>query len=110
MIDANHGWNASSKPQYLGLVLSLLLTAAAFWIVRHHDLTDFGTTLAIVGLGLAQVLFQLFFFLHLGLESKPHWGMITFLFTVMVILIVIGGSLWIMANLNYDLMPPMEKH
>jgi cytochrome o ubiquinol oxidase subunit IV len=110
MIDAHHGWNASYKPQYLGLVLSLILTIAAYRIVTHYDLTEQLLTLTIVGLGLLQVITQLFFFLHLGLESKPHWGMVTFIFTVLVIGIVIGGSLWIMSNLNYDLMPQMENH
>jgi cytochrome o ubiquinol oxidase subunit IV len=107
MIDAHHGWNASYKPQFLGFVMSLLLTVAAYRIVMEHELTDFFLTLIIFGFGLAQAVIQLLFFFHIGLESKPRWGMITFLFTLMVALIIIGGSLWIMSNLSYDLMPPM---
>ena len=107
MIDAHHGWNASYKPQFIGFVMSVILTVAAYRIVVHHELTDFLLTLTIFGFGLLQALIQLVFFLHLGLETKPHWGMITFLFTILVVVIVIGGSLWIMSNLNYDLMPAM---
>ncbi len=110
MIDAHHGWNASYKPQYLGLTLSFIMTIAAYRIVTHYELTEPLLTLTIVGLGLFQVIAQLFFFFHLGLESKPKWGVVTFIFTVLVIVIVIGGSLWIMSNLNYNLMPTMENH
>lgn len=109
MIDAHHGWNASHKPQYVGFIMSVVLTLAAYRIVVHHELSDSLLTLTIVGFAFLQALIQLVFFLHLGLESKPHWGMITFLFTVLVVVIVIGGSLWIMDNLNYDLMPTMQN-
>ncbi len=108
-MDAHHNWSYSYKPQFLGLIFSVLLTVAAYRIVTHYELTDVALTWTIVGLGLAQVLAQLFFFFHLGLESKPQWGLVTFIFTVVVILIVVGGSLWIMDNLNYDLMPKMEN-
>ena len=108
MIDAHHGWNQSYKPQFLGFITSLVLTLAAYRIVTHYELTDFLLTLTVFGLATLQALLQLFFFLHLGVESKPQWGLITFLFTVLVIIVVIGGSLWIMNNLNYNLMSTMK--
>lgn len=107
MIDAHHGWNVSFKPQFLGFVLSFILIIAAYRIVANHHLSDGLLMMTLVGLAFMQTLIQLVFFLHLGLETKPHWNMITFLFTVLVIIIVIGGSLWIMNNFNYNLMPDM---
>jgi len=109
MLDAHHGWNRSYKPQFLGFVTALLLTVAAYRIVTHNELSDSLLHVTIFGFAVFQALIQLFFFLHLGMESKPHWGMITFLFTALIIVVVIGGSLWIMSNLSYDLMP-MTKH
>jgi len=107
MIDLHHGWNLSYKPQFLGFVLSLLLTFAAYRIVVHHHLSDGELILTLYGLAVAQAVLQLVFNLHLGMESKPHWNTITFLFTVLVIIIIIGGSVWIMNNLDYNLMPKM---
>jgi cytochrome o ubiquinol oxidase operon protein cyoD len=107
MIDPHHGWNASLKPQFIGFVLSFMFIVAAYLIVRNHHLSGVLLSITIYGMAIVQVLIQLIFFLHLGLESKPHWNSITFLFTVLVIILVIGGSLWIMHNLNYDLMPGM---
>jgi cytochrome o ubiquinol oxidase subunit IV len=108
MIDLHHGWNFSYKPEFLGFVASLLLTLAAYRIVTHAELSNSLLTLTIFGLGLFQALVQFFFFLHLGMEAKPQWGLITFLFTTLVVIIVIGGSLWIMSNINYDLMPAVK--
>ena len=108
MIDTHHGWNLSYKPQYVGFVMSVILTVAAYRIVVNHELSDFLLMITIVGFAFLQAIIQLVFFLHLGLESRPHWGMITFLFTVLVLVIFIGGSLWIMNNLDYNLMPTMS--
>ena len=108
MIDPHHGWNVSFKPQYLGFISSLILTIAIYRIVIHHHLGGWVLAMAIFGLALIQAFVQLIFFLHLSLETKPRWNLITFLFTVLVIIVVIGGSLWIMSNLNYNLMPTMK--
>lgn len=108
MIDSHHGWNASYKPQFIAFVISLMLVVAVYRIVVHYELTQGLLVATICILAFLQVVAQLFFFFHLGLESKPRWGMITFLFTLLIAIIVIGGSLWIMSNLNYNLMPNME--
>ena len=105
MIDKHHGWNASFRPSIIGFILSLIITVAIYRVVAREALTDTMLTLTVFGLGSVQVLVQLFFFLHLGMESKPHWNSITFLFMVLVTIVVIGGSVWIMQNLNYHVMP-----
>jgi cytochrome o ubiquinol oxidase subunit IV len=108
MIDRQHGWNASFKPPIIGYVLSLTLIASMYRLVTRHHLPESVLPMTIFGLGTVQVVIQLVFFLYLGMESKPHWNSITFFFTVLVTIVVIGGSLWIMDNLNYNVMPPME--
>lgn len=107
MIDPHHGWNASLKPQFIGFVLSFVLLIAMYRIVTFHHLSNGLLYTTIYGVAILQALIQLVFFMHLGLESKPHWNSITFLFTLLVIILIIGGSLWIMNNINYNLMPPM---
>jgi len=108
MLDREHGWNISLKPPIIGYVLSLILMAGMYRLVVRHHLHGSALLWTVFGLGVTQALLQLIFFLHLGLESKPHWNSITFLFAVLVIIIVIGGSMWIMQNLNYNTMPPMQ--
>lgn len=103
-MDRFHGWSISLKPLHLGLISSFILLLAAYRIVVHTHLSSAPLIFTVFGLGILQALLQLIFFLHLGLESKPHWYMITLLFTILIAIIVVGGSIWIMSNLNYNLM------
>lgn len=107
MIDTHHGWNRSFKPLFLGYTLSLIFIFAAYRIIVHHHLSDGALLFTIMGLGVLQAAIQLAFFLHLGLESKPRWNFMMFLFMVLVIIVIVGGSLWIMYQLNYNVMMPM---
>ncbi len=107
MIDRHHGWNISFKPVILGFILSLVLIAAMHRIAIRHHLEGTLFLLTVFGLAAAQAIIQLVFFFQVGLESKPRWSLVTFLFMVLVIFVIIGGSIWIMDNLNYNVMPPM---
>lgn len=105
MIDAHHGWNVSFKPLILGFIFSIILTIAAYRIVMYYHLTHSVLTYTIMGIAFVQTCIQLFFFLHLGMEStRPRWNLLIFLFMVVLVVVVIAGSLWIMENLNYNVM------
>jgi len=104
MIDPYHGWNVSFKPLIWGFVLSIALTLAAYFIVVEHLLTSWVLLVTVVGLGIVQAVVQLVFFLHIGLESKPRWYLIIFLFMVLIIVILVGCTMWIMRNLDYNVM------
>ena len=105
MIDEHHGWNVSFKPLVLGFILSIILTVAVYRIVAHYHLKHTTLMFTVVTLGSIQALLQLIFFLHLGLESKPRWNLVMFLFMVLVTIVLVGGSLWIMHNLSENVMP-----
>lgn len=93
----------------IGFVLSIILTLVAYILVVNHVMSGAGLVAVIVGLAIIQLFVQLFFFLHLGEESKPRWNLMSLLFAAMVVIIVVFGSLWIMNNLNYNMMPDMNK-
>ncbi len=88
-----------------GFALSLLLTGTAYVLVTRHVLEGGTLVAAIIGLALVQVLVQLFFFLHLGQETKPRWKLLVLAFMLVVLGILVFGSLWIMQNLNYNMSP-----
>ncbi|MDB5178616.1 MAG: putative cytochrome ubiquinol oxidase chain cyoD [Patescibacteria group bacterium] len=105
--------NTGTRTSYVvGFVLSVLLTLGAYFVVAQHLpgehpwLSHRVLIGAVVGLAVIQLMVQLFFFLHLGRESKPRWNLTVFLFALMVVTIVVGGSLWIMKNLDYHMMSP----
>ena len=98
------------KKYTVGFVLSLLLTAAAYLLTVNSSA---GIWL-LVGLGvlaLVQMIVQLQFFLHLGEETKPRYKLVTFVFMSVILLIIVVGSIWIMQNLDYNMMhmTPNEK-
>ncbi|HLG90861.1 MAG TPA: cytochrome o ubiquinol oxidase subunit IV [Candidatus Saccharimonadales bacterium] len=90
-----------------GYIFSLSLTLAAFLLVWRYVDSDRqifseGFLFAwIAALALVQLFAQLIFFLHLGRESKPRWNLAVLAFAATIVIILVFGSLWIMANLNY---------
>jgi cytochrome o ubiquinol oxidase operon protein cyoD len=91
-----------------GFILSIALTVGAYLLVVNHILASSMTLPVIIGLALVQFWVQLIFFLHLGRESKPRWKVLVFLFTGLIVVILVFGTLWIMKNLNYHAMTDTE--
>ena len=104
MTAASHS-NESLHSYVTGFILSLILTFLAYFVVTHKLLANSALVFSINGLAFMQVWVQLHFFLHLGKETKPRWNFIIFLFMVMVLAILVFGSLWIMSELNNNVMP-----
>jgi len=102
----------TSKSQHMnlttyvtGFLLSVMLTLAAYFTAVDGALAPRSIGIVVVGLAIAQLLVQLVFFLHLGRETKPRHQLLVFCFTLVVLAIVVYGSIWIMDNLNYNMMP-----
>lgn len=89
----------------IGFVLSVILTLLAYSLVVNGVLGGWNLIYALVGLAVVQLLVQLLFFLHLGRESEPRWNLLVFDFTLVVVIILVVGSLWIMNNLHYNMTP-----
>lgn len=85
-----------------GFILSLLLTLAAYALVVGGSTHPW--LLLILGvLAILQMIVQLVFFLHLGDEARPRQKLWSFIFMVIVLLILVVGSIWIMYNMNYNM-------
>jgi len=93
----------------IGFILSIFLTLLAYGTVTSHSFTASITIGLIVFFAVVQLFVQLTFFLHLGAESRPRWRLVTLGFGVLVVAIVVFGSLWIMNNLNYNMMHSPDK-
>jgi cytochrome o ubiquinol oxidase operon protein cyoD len=89
----------------IGFILSIILTLTPYFLVVNHITTSNTLLILILGLAFIQLIVQLAFFLHLGREPKPKWNLVFFISTVGIVFIVVGGSLWIMNHLNYNMMP-----
>jgi cytochrome o ubiquinol oxidase subunit IV len=105
-------WHGTLKSYLWGFTLSILLTAASFFVVWAKTLSGPGLIYTLISLALLQAIIQLLFFLHVGQEAKPRWETLVFYFMILVLLIIALGSLWIMHDLNDRLMSnmTMEVH
>lgn len=99
------------KSYLVGLSLSLFLTLASFILV-FAQVESGGELFSIDNLvplllvfAMTQMAVQLIFFLHLLHEDKPRWNLVFFVSTFALILLVVVGSVWILTNLNYNMMP-----
>jgi cytochrome o ubiquinol oxidase operon protein cyoD len=110
MLDKTHRSNRDYTSLTAGVILSLLCILAAWFAVTEHLMTGWGLIVFVGGFGSLQMLLQVFLFLHLGIEQHPRWNMMMFFFMVIVLLIVISGSMWIMYNLDYHMMPMDGGH
>ncbi|MEO7384248.1 MAG: cytochrome o ubiquinol oxidase subunit IV [Novosphingobium sp.] len=100
-----------SKQSYLvGFGLSTVLTAIPFWLVMTGALGNPGATAAVVVLfAVLQILVHTICFLHVNTQAESGWTLIAYLFTGVILLITISGSLWIMYHLNSNMMPGMSS-
>lgn len=104
-MSAQHG---SLKSYLTGFILSLICTLIPYAAVTGEVKPRAVVLLALAIFAILQVMIQLVFFLHLGQEKRPRWQRISFGFTVMVVVILVFGSLWIMSNLEYHMMTPEQ--
>ena len=98
---ASHGTVTS---YITGFVLSAILTIIPFWIVMTGSLPRGTTIIAISLLAAVQVVVHLVYFLHMDRSSEQRWNVLTFIFTIKVLAIILVGSLWVMHNMNANMM------
>ena len=95
-----HSSTHSLKNYLVGFVLAVVLTAIPFGLVLAGALSHGVTFLVIAACALAQVIVHLRFFLGLRFGETPRENLLTMAFTAVLIVIMVGGSLWIMFDLG----------
>ncbi len=105
MFQAKQGWNVSYTPLILGGILSFLLLLAMYYFAEEQVLGGSALVWTIVLFATVQAMLQIVLFMHVGVEASPKWSLMVLLFMIMVIFILVGGSLWIMMNINYNASP-----
>jgi len=100
---ASHG---TLRGYLLGFGLSVILTAIPFWLVMSGTLESRqATAFAIMALAVVQIFVHMRYFLHLNGRSEGGWTLMALVFTLIVVLIMLVGSLWVMYHLNTNMMP-----
>lgn len=90
-----------------GFVLAIILTAIPFWMVMEKIAAPSVLLPAILLIGAVQMLVHVKYFLHLTGEDGK-WNIGALLLTGIIVFIVLAGTLWVMAELQGNMMPWMN--
>lgn len=93
---------------FIGLVLSAILTVAAFYFVQSKTIWGPSIPVALTVLAVAQVGVHLAFFLHLTTGPDNVNNSLALAFGTLVVALVICGTLWIMYNMDQNM--PIMAH
>lgn len=89
----------------IGMVICVVLTIIAFYAVMSEMFTRIQTIAIIFSAAVAQFLIQIIFFLRLNVKTEQGVvNVFAFIYTLVILLCIVAGSLWIMANMNYYMM------
>jgi len=92
----------------IGLLLAVILTATSFWVANTSLLWSPGIHLGLRVLAIAQMGVHLVFFLHITTGRDSTNNVLALAFGMLIVILVTAGSLWIMSDLNDNMMQPAE--
>ena len=102
--------HSTFKGYMTGFVLSIVLTAIPFWLVMGKVFDKPATTaLVVLAFAAVQIVVHMIYFLHMNTRSEGGWNMLALIFTIVLVVITLSGSLWVMYHLNHNMMP-MSPH
>jgi cytochrome o ubiquinol oxidase operon protein cyoD len=89
-----------------GFLAAVVLTAIPFWIVMGKAIGSANVTVAVIlAFAAVQVVVHMVYFLHMDAKSEGGWNLLALVFTIMLVVIALSGSLWVMYHLNHNMMP-----
>ena len=101
--EAGHG---TMKSYMTGFILSVILTAIPFALVMTGAIESKAATGIIVMLiGAVQIVVHMIYFLHMNTKSEGGWTFMALIFTLVIVVVALSGSLWVMHHLNVNMMP-----
>jgi len=100
------GPHSTVKGYTIGFVLSIILTVIPFYLVMAKVFDSSSTTaLVILGFAAVQIVVHMIYFLHMNTKVEGGWSMLALIFTLVLVVITLAGSLWVMYHLNHNMMP-----
>jgi cytochrome o ubiquinol oxidase operon protein cyoD len=104
----DEGHHGSLKDYAIGFVLSVILTAIPFWLVMAKVFDKSSTTAAVIlAFAAVQVVVHMVYFLHMNGKAEGGWSLLATMFTLVLLVIVLAGSIWVMYHMNVNMMPSM---
>jgi cytochrome o ubiquinol oxidase subunit IV len=103
-IDSSGASKGSLKTYITGFVLSVVLTVIPFALVMGGGVPRSAMVWGICSAGIVQIFVHLHYFLHLDTSSAARWNVMALVFSLLIIFIFVGGTVWVMYTLNSRMM------
>ena len=104
--DAHAGAHGTHATYMIGFALSVFLTAIPFWLVMGDVFRSSQVAgVVIMAFAAVQIVVHMVYFLHMNRKSEGGWILMSLLFTGIIIVIALVGSLWVMHHLDANMMP-----
>jgi cytochrome o ubiquinol oxidase operon protein cyoD len=104
-LPSEYEFGSGLRGYLIGLAFAVLLTIASFWAPHTGLIWGPGIPVALIVFAIAQMGVHLVFFLHVTTGPDNTNTVMALAFGVLIVVLVIGGSLWIMESMNYNMMP-----
>ncbi|QJR82360.1 cytochrome o ubiquinol oxidase subunit IV [Alteromonas pelagimontana] len=88
------------KSYIMGFVFSVILTSIPFYAVYTKAFSPATLYIVIAIAAVTQIAVQFRFFLHINFSKQKREDLHLILFTVLLLIIMVGGTLWIMTDLS----------
>ena len=108
--DAHESAHGTHATYMIGFALSVFLTAIPFWLVMGDVFKSPQVAgVVIMAFAAVQIVVHMVYFLHMNTKSEQGWNMLALIFTVVIVVITLAGSLWVMYHLNTNMMPMSQE-
>lgn len=104
MSDPNQDERADARTYLIGYAAALVLTGAAFAAVRWPGLGGAATLFIVLALALVQMVVHFRFFLHITLARSARDDLRLILFSALIVVLMVSGTLVILLNLRARMM------
>jgi len=105
-VEPDYGTGKKSLGVYtLGIFLCVVLTLIPFSVIMYDMFSRAANFAIIYTAAILQLIVQVVCFLRLNFETEQSKvNLLSFIFTIVILFVIVGGSLWIMWNLDYRMM------
>lgn len=104
VMDHSAEFKSELRSYLIGFVLAVLLTVPPFAFVAWHSASRSTLLWIIAGAAIAQIAVHLRFFLHIDLSKSKRDDLQLILFSLLIVVMMAGGTIWILSNLRYRMM------
>lgn len=105
----DHHDHGSYSSYITGFVLAVILTVIPFGIVMGGWIDSRPLAVGIIVIcAVAQMLVHMVYFLHMTGSQEEGWTLMSTIFTIVVVVILLAGSIWVMYHMNTNMMPQMD--